>query len=95
EFDINENCPLCNNILMKESETFSNTKSYQKKEEIQTEQTGLNEQIDAVIVTSLINEITAYGEAVTWEHIQTIIFESRLSWVEMFFEAKKRLGLPA
>ncbi len=63
EFRGMDDCPLCSNILMKEETTFSALPAEKFNcQEIESDQTGLNEQIDKVILQSIINEIKESGE---------------------------------
>jgi hypothetical protein len=96
----NGSCPLCNNILLKETEDIScpseNGEICNKGKACDsckdnTDQIGMSENLDRIMVNSLINEIKGYGEDITWANIQVIDFEHRLAWLECFFEAKRKL----
>ena len=91
ESEIMENteCPLCAGAMM-----FEESADYiadQEKEEIKNETEGMNEQIDNMLISSMIRDIERVGEEKVWWEINHSEMDLRLLLVPIYIEAKRRI----
>ena len=85
----NDNCELCGGAML-----FEQSADYladQKKEEIKNETEGMNEQIDNMLITSMINDIEKVGEEKVWWEINHSEIDLRVLLIPIYIEAKQRI----
>lgn len=82
-------CELCGSAML-----FEESADYladQEKEEITNETTGMNEQIDNMLISSMIKDIEKFGEAHIWEEINTTDLDLRITLLPIYLEAQKQI----
>ena len=85
----NTECPLCAGAMM--FEESANYIEEQKKEEIHNETTGMTEQIDNMLISSMIRDIEKVGEEKVWWEINHSEIDLRLLLIPIYIEAKQRI----
>ena len=84
-----DNCELCGGAML-----FEQSADYlaeQKKEEIQNETTSMNEQIDNMLISSMINDIEKVGEEKVWWEINHSEIDLRVLLIPIYLEATQRV----
>jgi len=85
----NDNCELCGGAML-----FEQSADYladQEKEEIKNETEGMNEQIDNMLISSMIRDIEKVGEEKVWWEINHSEMDLRLLLIPIYIEAKQRI----
>jgi hypothetical protein len=85
----NDNCELCGGAML-----FEQSADYleeQKKEEIKNETEGMNEQIDNMLISSMINDIEKVGEEKVWWEINHSEIDLRLLLIPIYLESLRRI----
>jgi hypothetical protein len=83
-----DKCALCGGdmrLFVKEA--------VKEPEPIQNETEGMNEVIDKQIISQFQHEIEQCGEKSIWDTINTMELETRLYYIELFMEAKRKHSL--
>ena len=83
----NTDCELCGGKMLFEE----NVKHLDKENDIQNESEGMNEQIDNMLISSMINDIEKVGEEKVWWEINHSEIDLRLSLIQIYIEAKQRI----
>lgn len=92
-------CSLCGGAMVFEEsanyladqEKYYGSPGESGHDEIKNETEGMNEQIDNLLITSMINDIERNGEEKIWGEINHCELELRLKLIPIYIEAKQRI----
>jgi len=93
----NDNCELCGGAMLfeqsadylEEQERLDN--DHKAHDEIQNETTSMNEQIDNILISSMIRDIEKVGEEKVWWEINHSEIDLRVLLIPIYIEAKQRI----
>jgi len=90
-------CDICGGtMLFKESADYLADQErldndHREHNEIQNETEGMNEQIDNILISSMINDIEKVGEEKVWWEINHSEIDLRVLLIPIYIEAKQRI----